>query len=93
MTHTPRLLSGDVAFVNGLLRFQWVYLGVKYSELEVLCWLLLDQQNNSLSRSAACLCEMHGIALETHIQPLLLREENFSVLNICLCFAFLKSRF
>lgn len=88
MTYTLELLSGDVAFVNGLLRFQWVYLGVKYSELEVLCWLLLDQQNNRLSWSAACLCKMHGIDLETHIQPSLLREEGFSVLNICLCFAF-----
>lgn len=77
MTHVPKLLSGDVAFVNGLLRFQWVYLGVKYSELELLCWLLLDQQNNSLSWSAACLCKTHGIDLETYTQPSLLGRRVF----------------
>lgn len=31
-----------------------------------------------------CLCKMHEIDLEAYTRPLILREESFSVLNICL---------
>lgn len=46
--------------------------------MNLKCWLLLDQQNNSLSRGATCLSETHENELGIHTHPLLM---SFSILK------------
>lgn len=49
--------------------------------MNLKCWLLLDQQNNSLYWSATCLSEAHENGLGIHTRPVLLREESFPILK------------
>lgn len=49
--------------------------------MNLKCWLLLDQQNNSLYWSATCLSEAHENELGIHTRPMLLREESFPILK------------